>query len=159
MKIAIVWLGYVGLPLAYHFAKAWFDVIWFDINKARLDELKQWKDSTNEIGDKISEVDIFYTSDPEDLKQAKVIIVTVPTPINKHKNPDFTPLQKASETIWKILQPWQIIVYESTVYPGCTEEICLPILEKFSNLKCPKDFKIGYSPERINPWLLDKIFK
>ena len=151
MKIAIVWLWYVGLPLAYNFAKAWFDVIWFDVNEKRLKELRQWKDSTNEVWDKISQVNIFYTSSPEDLKQAKLIIVTVPTPINKHKNPDFTPLKKASQTIGKILQPWQIVVYESTVYPGCTEEICLPILEKESWLNCPKDFKIWYSPERINP--------
>ena len=163
MKIAIIWLWYVWLPLAYHFAKQWFDVIWFDINEKRLEELRNWKDSTNEIWDNIKDVNIFYTSNPDDLKQAKIIIVTVPTPINKHKNPDFTPLIKASETIWKILQPWQIIVYESTVYPWCTEEICLPVLEKTSWLKCPKDFKIWYSPERINPGdkkhTVDKIVK
>ena len=163
MKIAVVWLWYVGLPLAYHFAKKWFEVIWFDVNEKRLEELRNWKDSTNEIWDKIKEVNVSYTLNPKDLKQAKLIIVTVPTPINKHKNPDFTPLIKASETIWKNLQRGQIVVYESTVYPWCTEEICLPVLEKESWLKCPKDFKIWYSPERINPWdkqhTVDKIVK
>ncbi len=162
-NIAILWLGYVWLPLAYHFDKKWYNVIWFDISEKKLKELKEWFDSTEEIWEQIKEAKIKYTNIAEDLKQADVIIVTVPTPINEYKNPDYTPLIKASETIWKILKRWQIVVYESTVNPWCTEEICLPILEKISWLKCPEDFQIWYSPERINPWdkehTVDKIKK
>lgn len=162
-KIAIIWLGYVGLPLAYHFAKKGCEVTWFDVSQKRLDELKAGKDSTHEIGDAIAEVAISYTSDPEHLKNAEMIIVTVPTPVTENKDPDYTPLLMASATIGKILRPWQIVVYESTVDPGATEEICLPVLERESGLTCPQDFSIGFSPERINPGdkehTVDKIVK
>jgi UDP-N-acetyl-D-galactosamine dehydrogenase len=150
-KIAIIWLGYVGLPLAYHFAKAGDEVIWFDVSEKRLAELKAGKDSTHEIGDAISSVAITYTSDTKDLVSAEMIIVTVPTPVDENKDPDYTPLINASTAIGGVLRQGQIVVYESTVDPGATEEICLPILEKVSWLRCPEDFQIGFSPERINP--------
>ncbi|HKL44521.1 MAG TPA: nucleotide sugar dehydrogenase [Candidatus Absconditabacterales bacterium] len=150
-KIAVVGLGYVGLPLAYNFDKAGMDVVGLDISDKKIEDLKNGIDSTNEIGSKISKSKIKFTNDFEDLKDREVIIVTVPTPINKQKNPDFVPLQKSSEAIGKILQKGQIVVYESTVYPGCTEEICLPILAKESGLKYNEEFFLGYSPERINP--------
>lgn len=162
-NIAVIGLWYVWLPLAYNFALKWYKVIWFDISSKKLEELKSWIDSTEEIWTKIKDVDILYTNNSEDLKTAEIIIVTVPTPVNENKDPDYIPLIKASESIWKVLKKWQIIVYESTVDPGATEEICLPILEKFSKLKCPQDFKIWYSPERINPGdkehTVDKIAK
>lgn len=161
--VALIGLGYVGLPLAYHLAKNGNKVIGFDVSQRKLAELRSGFDSTREVGDKIKDVSILYTDNPEDLKLAQIIIVTVPTPINKQKNPDFVPLEKSSETVGRVLQKGQIVVYESTVHPGCTEEICLPILEKFSGLSCPRDFKIGYSPERINPGdhehTVDKIAK
>ncbi len=161
--IALIGLGYVGLPLGYYFAKAGFDVIGFDVSERRLEELREGKDSTEEIGSRITEVAIHYTSNPSDLQKADMIIVTVPTPVNENNDPDYTPLIKASESIWKNLQKGQIIVYESTVDPGATEEVCLPILERESGLKCPIDFKIWYSPERINPGdkehTVDKIVK
>lgn len=161
--ITLIGLGYVGLPLAYHFAKAGFQVIGFDVSERRLNELRSGHDSTEEIGSKISEVAISYTNSATDLQKADMIIVTVPTPVNENNDPDYTPLIKASESIGRNLQKWQVIVYESTVDPGATEEICLPILEKESGLKCPEDFKIGYSPERINPGdkehTVDKIMK
>lgn len=163
MKIAVIWLWYVWLPLAYHFAKVWYSVVWFDISEKRLNDLKNWIDMTREIWEKIKDVNILYTKDSNDLINSEILIVTVPTPTNENKDPDYTPLIKASETIWKVLKKWQIVVYESTVDPGATEEICLPVLEKFSKLKCPTDFKIWYSPERINPWdkehTVDKIKK
>ena len=162
-KIAIVGLGYVWLPLAYHLAKKGNVVIWFDIYEKKLQELKNGFDSTEEIGEKIKDVNILYTNNSEDLKQAEIIIVTVPTPVNANKDPDYTPLIKASEIIGKILHPGQIVVYESTVDPWATEEFCLPVLEQCSGLKCPQDFSIGYSPERINPGdkehTVDKIAK
>lgn len=162
-RIGIVGLWYVGLPLAFHFAKAGYWVVGFDISTEKIQQLQAWYDSTNEVGSKLATVDIVYTTDAQLLKDVDVIIVTVPTPINKSKNPDLVPLEKASMTIGKILQPWQIIVYESTVYPWCTEEVCLPLLEEYSWLKCPEDFQIWYSPERINPGdtqhTLDKIVK
>ncbi len=161
--IALVGLGYVGLPLAYHFARSWFSVIGFDVSDRRLEELRNGKDSTDEIGPKIAEVNILYTKDPAELQKADMIIVTVPTPVTENNDPDYTPLIKASESIGKNMREGQIIVYESTVDPGATEEICLPILERESGLKCPGDFKIGYSPERINPGdkehTVDKIVK
>ena len=149
--IAIVWLWYVWLPLAYSFAKAWYRVIWFDISDRRLQELQAWKDSTNEIWDAISQVSILYTKNPQDLVVADMIIVTVPTPVNDNKDPDYTPLILASTMIGGILRSNHIVVYESTVDPWATEEVCLPILEKASGLSCPEDFTIWYSPERINP--------
>lgn len=161
--IAIVWLWYVWLPLAYHFAKAWYQVIWLDISEEKLAELRSGYDSTNEIGEKIKDVLITYTNNKQDLIPADMIVVTVPTPINENKDPDYTPLISASTMIWSVLRSWQIVVYESTVDPWATEEICLPLLEKTSGLSCPKDFTIWYSPERINPWdtvnTLDKIVK
>ncbi|MBP9779279.1 nucleotide sugar dehydrogenase [Candidatus Gracilibacteria bacterium] len=161
--IAVVGLGYVGLPLAYHFAKAGYTVIGFEISQKKLTELRAGIDVTHEVGDKIKDVNILYTNNPEDMKQADMIIVAVPTPVNENRDPDYTPLVKSSETIGSILQSGQIVVYESTVDPGATEEVCLPILEKKSGMKCGTDFKIGYSPERINPGdkehTVDKIVK
>ncbi|MGA1846125.1 nucleotide sugar dehydrogenase [Deferribacter abyssi] len=155
MQIAVIGLGYVGLPLAVSFAKE-FDVIGFDIKKERIEELKNGKDSTEEVSsEELKNISIRYTANPEDLKNASFYIVTVPTPIDEHKNPDLTPLIKASETIGKYLKKGDYVVYESTVYPGVTEDICVPILEKESGLTFKKDFKVGYSPERINPG--DKI--
>lgn len=149
--IAIIGLGYVGLPLGYHFAKFGYEVTWFDISERKLQELREWVDKTEEIGDKISEVLINYTNNLEDGKTAKIIIVAVPTPVNIDNTPDYWPLISASVAIGKVLQKGQVIVYESTVSPGSTEEVCLPLLEEYSGLKCPEDFTIGYSPERINP--------
>lgn len=162
-SIGVVWLWYVWLPLAYHFAKKGFVVVWYDIGEKRITDLKQGIDITWEIWDSIKDVHITYVSDVNLLRQVDVIIVTVPTPINEHNIPDFTPLESSSAAIWTVLQKWQIVVYESTVYPGCTEELCLPILERGSGLSCPSDFQIWYSPERINPgdaqYKLDTIMK
>ena len=152
LKLAIVGLGYVGLPLAVAFGKA-RSVIGFDINVKRIDELKTGKDGTMETTeDELRDAKYLRcTADPEDLKAANCYIVTVPTPIDKHKRPDLTPLIKASETVGKLLKSGDIVIYESTVYPGATEEDCVPVLEKQSGLKFNKDFFCGYSPERINP--------
>lgn len=161
--IAIVGLWYVWLPLAYHFARAGHDVIGFEISQKKLSELRAGIDVTHEVGEKIKEVNILYTDNPLDMKRAEVIIVAVPTPVNENNDPDYTPLIKSSQTIGKILEKGQIVVYESTVDPGATEEVCLPILEKESGLKLGTDFKLGYSPERINPGdkehTVDKIVK
>jgi len=161
--IGVIWLGYVWLPLAYHLAKKGNQVIWFDISTHRLAELKDWKDSTEEIGDKIADVGIYYTDIPEELKKAEILIVTVPTPVTENNDPDYTPLIQASTMIGKILQKGQIVVYESTVDPGSTEEVCIPILVQESWLEYIKDFKVWYSPERINPGdkehTVDKIAK
>jgi UDP-N-acetyl-D-galactosamine dehydrogenase len=162
-SIAIVGLGYVGLPIAVAFGKQ-APVIGFDINKAKIDELRNGVDRTGEVSRQdLKRSRVRYTSDPTELKTADFIIVAVPTPINEALQPDLTALQKASELIGSNLSPGTIIVYESTVYPGATEEVCLPILEKTSGLKCGLDFKIGYSPERINPGdkehTLEKIVK
>jgi len=153
-KIAIIWLWYVWLPLAHAFVKKDMEVLGFDINQKRLDELKKGIDKTNEIQwDEIKYLKkINFSLKPEDLKKCNFFIVTVPTPIDKYKKPDLTPVIKATETIAKQLPKWSIIVYESTVFPWVTEEICLPIIEKFSWLKYWEDFKLWYSPERINPW-------
>lgn len=150
-KVWLVGLGYVWLPLAYHFAKAGFDVVWYDISEKRVSDLSQGLDVTDEVWSLISSVSIDFTADVKKLWNTEVIIVTVPTPIDSHNAPDFTPLEKASQAVGSVLQKGQIVVYESTVYPGCTEDICLPILEKQSGLTCPTDFQIWYSPERINP--------
>jgi len=150
-KIALVGLGYVGLPLAVCLAEA-FDVIGFDINQTRVEELKQQHDRTLEVEhEQLSSVKIDYTSNPVALKNARIIIVTVPTPINSHKMPDLTPVIKASELVGAHMAKGTVVVYESTVYPGVTEEICIPILEKNSGFKAGADFKVGYSPERVNP--------
>ncbi|MBW3015187.1 nucleotide sugar dehydrogenase [Candidatus Woesearchaeota archaeon] len=163
MKICVIGLGYVGLPLALEFAKQDLDVIGFDINKRRIDELKSRIDSRAEFTAEEISTNILYTSNPEDIKQSNFIIICVPTPLKQAKIPDLYPLESASELVGKNLQPGSIVVYESTVYPGVTEDICLPILEKFSGLKCPQDFLIGYSPERINPGdtkhTIDKVIK
>ncbi len=151
--ICIVGLGYVGLPLAVAFAEK-FKVIGFDINQNRIAELEKFIDSTNEItsdGLKNVENNFELSSNTDDIKKAKIIIVTVPTPIDHHKLPDLTPVRMASATVGKNLQKGSIVVYESTVYPGVTKDICVPILEKESGLKWKKDFFVGYSPERINP--------
>ena len=152
LNLAIVGLGYVGLPLAVEFGKN-RSVIGFDINIKRIDELKAGKDGTLETTEQElrDAKHLDFTTDPEDLKTANCYIVTVPTPIDEHKSPDLTPLINASETIGKMLKPKDIVIYESTVYPGATEEDCVPVLEKYSGLKFNQDFYAGYSPERINP--------
>ncbi len=152
MKLAIIGLGYVGLPLAVEFAKK-RPVIGFDINQKRIDELKSGKDGTLETTEQELQeaTHLCFTTNPEDLKVANCYIVTVPTPIDEHKRPDLMPLIKASQTIGRVLKPGDIVIYESTVYPGATEEECVPVLEKFSGLKFNQDFYCGYSPERINP--------
>ena len=151
-KIALIGLGYVGLPLAVEFGKK-REVIGFDINKNRIDLLKKNIDPTLEISKKefIEATHLNFTSNPKDLKDCNIFIVTVPTPIDNHKRPDLTALEKSSETVGSILKKGDIVIYESTVYPGATEEICVPILEKKSGLIFNKDFYCGYSPERINP--------
>jgi len=152
LSIGIVGLGYVGLPLAVEFGKK-YPVVGFDINTTRLVELSKGNDSTLEVEDQeLAEAKhLTYSSSLDDLKACNVFIVTVPTPINQHKQPDLTPLIKASETIGKVLKQGDIVIYESTVYPGATEEECVPVLERVSGLTFNKDFFCGYSPERINP--------
>ena len=152
-KIAIVWLGYVWLPLAHAFVKKDISVLGFDINQKRLEELRNDIDSTNEIqGEEIKHLKkIKFSSDSNDLNECNFFIVTVPTPIDKYKKPDLTPVIKATENLAKYLKSGSIIVYESTVFPWVTEDICLPLIEKISWLKYWTDFKLGYSPERINP--------
>ncbi|MBL4941367.1 MAG: Vi polysaccharide biosynthesis UDP-N-acetylglucosamine C-6 dehydrogenase TviB [Colwellia sp.] len=152
VKIAIIGLGYVGLPLAVEFGKK-YPTLGFDINVKRIDELKQGHDFTLEVSkDELADSEfIAYTCDVEALKSSNVYIVTVPTPIDKHKQPDLTPLIKASEMLAKVIDKGDVVIYESTVYPGATEEVCIPQIEKNSGLVFNKDFFAGYSPERINP--------
>jgi UDP-N-acetyl-D-galactosamine dehydrogenase len=152
VKIAIIGLGYVGLPLAVEFGKK-YEVIGFDINKARIEELKNGYDRTLEVEEANlkSSANLAFSCNRDDLKSCNVFIVTVPTPVDEYKRPDLTPLIKASETIGTVLKKGDIVIYESTVYPGCTEEDCVPILERVSGLKFNVDFYCGYSPERINP--------
>ncbi len=162
-KIAIIGLGYVGLPLAVEFAKK-YPTVGFDISKSRIEQLNNYTDVTLETStDSLKEVvvkekqklkdgnGLYFTTSIEDLKEANFYVVTVPTPVDKNNKPDLTPLYKASETVGKVLKKGDIVVYESTVYPGATEEECVPILEKVSGLKFNQDFFVGYSPERINP--------
>lgn len=150
-KIALVGLGYVGMPIAVAFAKH-ADVIGFDLNEEKIALYKNGFDPTNEIGSEgIKETTVDFTADETRLREAKFIIVAVPTPVNTDHTPDLTPVIGASELIGRNLTKGSIIVYESTVYPGCTEDVCIPILERVSGLKCGVDFKVGYSPERINP--------
>lgn len=151
-KIALIGLGYVGLPLAVEFGKK-FETIGFDINDARVQDLKEGKDSTLEVEtDELQQATLLsYTTSSNEIQDCNIYIVTVPTPIDKHKRPDFTPLIKSSEMIGKLLSEGDIVIYESTVYPGATEEVCVPILEQQSGLKFNKDFYCGYSPERMNP--------
>jgi len=151
-KVAIIGLGYVGLPLAVEFGKS-YQTIGFDINETRINELKEGKDFTLEVSDEelASSNHLQYTSVVEELAVANVYIVTVPTPIDEHKQPDLTPLIKASQMLGKVIKQGDIVIYESTVYPGATEEVCIPQLEKVSGLTFNQDFFAGYSPERINP--------
>jgi UDP-N-acetyl-D-glucosamine/UDP-N-acetyl-D-galactosamine dehydrogenase len=150
-KVAVVGLGYVGLPIAVAFGKK-EPIIAFDINKARVEELKAGYDRNKDVAKSEFEGGkAEYTTDPARLKAADFIIVAVPTPVDEAKRPDLTPLVRSSETVGRNLRPGSIIVYESTVYPGATEEVCVPILEQESGFKCGREFKIGYSPERINP--------
>ncbi len=155
--MALVGLGYVGMPIAVAFAKK-VDVIGFDVNQAKIDLYRSGVDPTHEVGDDaIRNTSVDFTSDEADLRKAKFLIVAVPTPVNQDKTPDLTPVIGASEVVGRNLTPGSVVVYESTVYPGVTEDICVPILERESGLKCGVDFKVGYSPERINPG--DKIHR
>ena len=157
-KLALVGLGYVGMPIAVAFAKKGLDVIGFDLNKEKIDLYKSGVDPTKEVGDEvIKTTTLDFTADETRLKEAKFIIVAVPTPVNTDHTPDLTPVIGASEIVVRNLSKGAIVVYESTVYPGCTEDVCIPILEKESGMKCGVDFKIGYSPERINPG--DKVHR
>lgn len=156
-KIALVGLGYVGMPIAVEFAKH-VDVIGFDINKPKVELYKKGIDPTLEVGDEaIKASTVVWTSNEKDLQQAKFIIVAVPTPVKDDTTPDLAPVIGSSEIVGRNLTKGSIVVYESTVYPGVTEEVCIPILEKESGLKCGVDFKVGYSPERINPG--DKVHR
>jgi len=152
IKIAVVGLGYVGLPLAVEFGKI-FEVAAFDINKKRIAELAAGEDHTLELNKEqiLAAGLIKFTSESQDIANANFYIITVPTPVDQHNRPDLTPLIKASETVGKVLQKGDIVVYESTVYPGCTEQDCVPVLERVSGLTFNTDFYCGYSPERINP--------
>ena len=151
-KIAIIGLGYVGLPLAVEFGKR-YDTVGFDINTLRIGELRAGRDHTLEVdADELATATrLRFSAALDDIRDCNVYIVTVPTPIDTAKRPDLTPLIKASESLGKVLKPGDTVVYESTVYPGCTEEVCVPILEKVSGLTYNRDFFAGYSPERINP--------
>lgn len=150
--LALVGLGYVGMPIAVAFAKKGLKVIGFDTNEAKIALYKSGIDPTKEVGnDIIRTTSVQFTSNESDLKKARFIIVAVPTPVNADHTPDLTPVESASKVVGRNLQPGSIIVYESTVYPGVTEDVCVPILERESGLKCGVEFKIGYSPERINP--------
>ena len=171
-KIAVIGLGYVGLPLARLFATK-YTVVGFDINHARIRELQKGEDKTLEVENEdliavlkesnSEETGLYCTSDPKDLEDCNFYIITVPTPVDKNNKPDLTPLYKSSETVGKVIKSGDIVVYESTVFPGATEEECVPVLEKFSGLSFNKDFFVGYSPERINPGdkkhTVDKILK
>ena len=157
-NLSLVGLGYVGMPIAVAFARKGISVIGFDLNEQKIELYKSGVDPTNEVGDEaIRETTVQFTADENDLKKAKFHIVAVPTPVNQDHTPDLSPVIGASESVGRNLTPGSIVVYESTVYPGVTEDVCIPILEKESGLKCGVDFKIGYSPERINPG--DKVHR
>lgn len=157
-KLSLVGLGYVGMPIAVAFASKGIDVIGFDLNKSKIELYKSGVDPTKEVGDDvIKNTSVEFTSDENELKKAKFHIVAVPTPVNTDHTPDLTPVIGASEIVGRNLVKGSVVVYESTVYPGVTEDVCIPILEKESGLKCGIDFKIGYSPERINPG--DKVHR
>lgn len=149
-KLALVGLGYVGMPIAVEFAKH-IKVIGFDINEQRIHEYQNGIDATNEVGETIKNTKVEFTADPNKLREAKFIVVAVPTPVNPDNTPNLKPVEGASRTVGQNLTPGTIVVFESTVYPGVTEDVCIPIIEKESGLKCGVDWKIGYSPERINP--------
>lgn len=162
MKITVIGLGYVGLPLARLFATK-YAVVGFDVNQNRIAELRYGNDKTLEVSEKLlktviasknpqeKEKGLYFTSDSEDIKDSNIYIITVPTPVDKNNKPDFAPLYSASELVGKVLKKDDIVIYESTVFPGATEEECVPVLEKFSGLKFNQDFFVGCSPERINP--------
>jgi len=152
VRLAVVGLGYVGLPLAVEFGKK-YRTVGFDIKPERIRELQRGRDSTLEVDSKDLRLakNLSYTSELSAIRKCNVFIVTVPTPIDRYNRPDLSPLEKSSATVAQVLKMGDTVVYESTVYPGCTEEICVPILEKISGLKFNRDFFVGYSPERINP--------
>ncbi len=157
-SLSLVGLGYVGMPIAVAFARKGLHVIGFDLNAEKIAMYKSGVDPTKEVGDEaISQTTVEFTSDEKELRKAKFHIVAVPTPVNTDHTPDLTPVIGASKIVGRNLVPGSIVVYESTVYPGCTEDVCIPILERESGLKCGVDFKIGYSPERINPG--DKVHR
>lgn len=157
-NLSLVGLGYVGMPIAVAFAKKGLNVIGFDLNRSKIELYKSGVDPTKEVGDEtIKDTTVQFTYDETMLKKAKFHIVAVPTPVNTDHTPDLTPVIGASEILGRNLTKGSIVVYESTVYPGCTEDVCIPILEKESGLKCGVDFKVGYSPERINPG--DKVHR
>ena len=157
-SLSVVGLGYVGMPLAVAFAAKGLNVIGFDLNEKKINLYKSGIDPTKEVGDEaIRSTTIYFTPDEKDLRKAKFHIVAVPTPVNTDHTPDLTPVIGASEIVGRNLTKGSIVVFESTVYPGCTEDVCIPVLEKESGLKCGVDFKIGYSPERINPG--DKVHR
>lgn len=156
--LAVIGMGYVGMPLAVAFAKKGFDVIGFDINEQKIKKYLKGEDPTGEVGSgTISHTSVIFTADEKELKRARFHIVAVPTPVNIDHTPDLTPVIKATETVGRSLLPGSVVVYESTVYPGCTEDVCIPILDKISGLSCGRDYKVGYSPERINPG--DKVHR
>lgn len=162
--VCVVGLGYVGLPLAIEFRKSGLDVIGFDVNKKRVDELKECVDRSNEVScEDLKKYKLIITMDEKEISKADYIIVAVPTPLDEAKKPDMSFIESSSQIVGKNMKKSAIVVYESTVFPGLTEEVCIPILEKSSGMKCPADFKVGYSPERINPGdkqhTLDKITK
>jgi len=152
IKIGMIGLGYVGLPLAVEFGRK-YPTVGFDINRHRIEELRAGRDHTLEVSEEelAAATKLTYSADLQDIADCSIYIVTVPTPINEHKQPDLTPLEKASDLLGKVIKHGDIVVYESTVYPGATEEVCVPILERVSGLKFNQDFYVGYSPERINP--------
>lgn len=157
-KLSLVGLGYVGMPIAVAFANKGIGVIGFDLNKSKIEFYKSGVDPTKEVGDEvIKNSTVYFTSDETDLKKAKFHIVAVPTPVNTDHTPDLTPVVEASKIVGRNLTKGSYVVFESTVYPGCTEDVCIPILERESGLKCGVDFKVGYSPERINPG--DKVHR
>ena len=156
-KLALVGLGYVGMPIAVAFSRK-IDVIGFDLNKAKIDLYRSGIDPTNEVGnDAIAACTVDFTADETRLQEAKFFIVAVPTPVNGDHTPDLSPVEGASRIVGRNMPKGSIVVFESTVYPGVTEEVCVPILEKESGMKCGVDFKVGYSPERINPG--DKVHR
>ena len=157
-SLSLVGLGYVGMPIAVAFARKGLHVIGFDLNKAKIELYKSGIDPTHEVGDNgVKASTVEFTADEKKLKEAKFHIVAVPTPVNSDHTPDLTPVESASTILGRNLTKGSIVVFESTVYPGVTEDVCVPILEKESGLKCGTDFKIGYSPERINPG--DKVHR
>ena len=157
-KLSLVGLGYVGMPIAVAFANKGIDVVGFDLNKSKIELYKKGIDPTKEVGDEaIKNTSVFFTFDEKDLQKAKFHIVAVPTPVNTDHTPDLTPVIGASEIVGRNLTKGSYVVFESTVYPGCTEDVCVPILERESGLRCGVDFKVGYSPERINPG--DKVHR